>query len=197
MKRQDIDVSRTLTRLESAPANCSGRPETAGSQVEDSWLRVLRIALCRGLLGLVCGLALWALLPMAIGWSSHAIVSGSMEPNISRGDVVSSSPVKAADVKAGRVITYQDPASRGAITTHRVIEIRDDGTFTTRGDANTDNDSTPLPPENVLGQGRLLVPWVGYPMAWARDSETGLLAITIIGLILLSVGATDRNSFRA
>ena len=51
------------------------------------------------------------LIPMLFGWASFVIVTGSMEPGISAGDVVLVSPgYDEADV-AGRVITIPRPGT--------------------------------------------------------------------------------------
>ena len=111
-------------------------------------------------------LAAGTLLPrLILGWESVAITSESMAPSIETGDVVVAAPRDGEGLDPGMVVVFRDPARSGLIT-HRIISVDQDGRYVTRGDASHEPDSTPLPPENVVGVGRLLVPLAGYPTVW-------------------------------
>lgn len=136
-----------------------------------------------GAAGLVAlNVAMWLLIfsiaaPLVLGWRPVAIVSSSMEPTISEGDVVVIDP--EAEITVGAVVTYEDPDGRGLIT-HRVIEIADDGDLITRGDANTESDSTPISVDAVVGRGRLLIPMAGIPWLWVADKNwPGVIGILV------------------
>lgn len=110
----------------------------------------------------------WSLvLPLALGWHSTVVVSGSMEPSIMTGDVVVSKPVDPADVAPGQVLLFRDPANPGHLLMHRLVRLDGEGRFITRGDANLGNDSTPVPPANLVGLPVLRLPWIGAPALWA------------------------------
>ncbi|MHA7243984.1 Ig-like domain-containing protein [Paeniglutamicibacter antarcticus] len=46
-----------------------------------------------------------------------------------------------------------------------------DGTFVTAGDANVEVDSTPINREQISGQARLLIPYIGLPGLWLRNGD--------------------------
>jgi signal peptidase I len=123
------------------------------------------------------------ILPMAFGWHSHVILTGSMEPGIDAGDVVLSSPNPDPELLLGRVVVFEDPGSPGHMLTHRVISINEDGTLQTKGDANPTPDSLPTEIESVDGLGRLLVRFVGLPLVWARTGNWALLLLHLALLI--------------
>jgi signal peptidase len=65
---------------------------------------------------LLC-LAIWAaVVPLALGWSSVAVLSGSMEPGIEAGDVVVTSPHDGAGLGPGTVIVFASPTGKGKVT---------------------------------------------------------------------------------
>ncbi len=140
---------------------------------------------------------LWLLLAVVVpsvgfGWQPVVITSGSMQPLIRPGDVVLSGAVE--DVEAGQVITYEDPARPGTLTTHRVLSVTEDGALRTQGDANATPDSTLVPRDNVLGRGRLLVPLIGLPLLWLSGGAVlfgGWLAVTAISVaVVVGAGGT-------
>lgn len=117
--------------------------------------------------------------PQVIG-ADHGfvILSGSMEPAISPGDVVIVDG--SAAVAVGDVITYRD----GEIsTTHRVVDI-EDGQYVTQGDANGGPDAALVPPELVIGRVTLTIPLIGHVILWA-NSPVGYVSLVAIPLGLL------------
>lgn len=99
-----------------------------------------------------------------LGWRPVVLHSGSMAPLLEEGDVLLAEPV-GDDVRPGTVIVFHDPEGRGLLT-HRAVGRNDDGTYRTRGDANPSEDTLGVAPEDIVGRGRLLVPWLGRPLVW-------------------------------
>lgn len=133
-------------------------------------------------------LSVWVLVPMvALGWTPMAVESGSMGPVIRAGDVVMIAPYRGETLRPGKIVTFDDPAEPGRILTHRITGQSDDGTYQTKGDANQDADSTPLPAENIHGVGRLIVPRVGLPVIWLQQQRYPLLAGWMLS-VLLAIG---------
>ena len=111
---------------------------------------------------------LWVFAPkLILGWNAAAITSGSMEPSIQVGDVVVFDDGADKPIVRNSVIVFED--AQGSLVTHRVVTTLDDGTYVTRGDANTVNDSAPVHAESIQGVGRLLVPFAGFPAVWTSS----------------------------
>lgn len=121
-------------------------------------------------LWLVVWLVAWAAVPaLVIGWEPVLITSGSMGPSISVGDLVLlTDPPRDELLAPGTVITFRDPVVPDGLITHRIDNVREDGLYRTRGDANGQPDADPVHPDDVVGVGRMLVPLVGLPVLWLR-----------------------------
>ena len=111
----------------------------------------------------------------------YVVLSGSMEPALSPGDVVIVDA--SAPVSVGDVITYQTGDS--VPTTHRVVGERDGG-YETKGDANENVDAGLVNPDAVIGRTVITIPLVGYVILWA-NSPVGYLLLVVIPLVLLGV----------
>lgn len=178
--------------LEGPAASVVAAPSGWGEQ---SWRVVLRVALSRAALTAVASLLVWAALPMVLGWTPRVIMSGSMEPLVQTGDVVVTRTVDTAGLEQGDVITTVDPDTAGKTRTHRYVQRDADGLIVTKGDANREQDSTPVADADVLGQGVLRVPFVGKPAYWvaARDHVAlGLSFVVLGGLVLAASGPRRR-----
>ncbi len=78
--------------------------------------------------------------PSIFGYNMYVIVSPSMEPEISVGDVIISREYKGEEIEIGDVVTYlgREGDVAGKIVTHEVIYVSEDGkTLKTQGVANT------------------------------------------------------------
>ena len=79
--------------------------------------------------------------PNILGYSVFRVMTGSMEPAIETDSLIVVKRVEASEIKIGDVISFfsQDPAHGGAVNTHRVTAIEQNGeewNFVTKGDAN-------------------------------------------------------------
>ncbi len=117
----------------------------------------------------VASLAAWSLAPLLVGWRPVVIVTGSMQPNVHPGDVVLVDP-GVARVQPGQVALLRDPEMPTGSKVHRVLRIADDGTMTTKGDANPTPDTRPASRSDVVGVARLLVPGAGR-LALLRSTD--------------------------
>ena len=160
------------------------------------WARLGLGALARGYRAFVLTLVLIGTAPTLLGWSTFVVGTGSMEPVIAPGDLVVGMPWSPDDSHPvlGRVMVFDDPAD-GAdrLLVHRVVEKRDDGLFTTAGDANAFTDTTPVPREAFRARAVVLVPWVGLPLVWARDGSFVALGLWLLVTVALFVRAGRRD----
>jgi signal peptidase I len=146
----------------------------------------LAALVARTWLWFVAGCLLVTLLPMVIGWRPFVVESGSMQPRIDVGDIVLAAPETDPDTLLGRVTVFNDAERPGSTKTHRVIAVNDDGTMTTKGDANPNADTAPLKVEDVRGLGRLLVTFAGLPMVWMHTGQWFLLGLFLLSLVVAS-----------
>ncbi|WP_322919688.1 signal peptidase I [Nocardioides renjunii] len=146
------------------------------------WARLAGVLAARMYRAFLLGLAVIALAPVLFGWGSYVVRSGSMEPSMQVGDVVVGKPWSEDQrIRVGRVFVYDDPATtRPHLMVHRIVELRDDGDYTTAGDANDVTDVTPLPRSDVRATAVLLVPYIGLPVTWMRSGDWLRLAAWLL-----------------
>lgn len=163
---------------------------SAGAAFRSGWGALLVTVLSRAVLSLLSGLLLWSVVPVLAGWESSVVMSGSMEPRISAGDVVLVRPAEVRDLTPGLVLLADDPDHPGRLRLHRLAEVdADTGALTLQGDANPEPDSTPVQPEAVHGIATLLVPRLGHPSVWLAEDRTWPLVATGIVLVAATAGA--------
>jgi signal peptidase I len=147
--------------------------------------------------GVVAGLALALVAPLAFGAKPLTVLSGSMEPTLRTGDVVVSKRVSPTDVRPGDIVTFHDPERGGALVTHRVRAMRVHGRkvdFVTRGDANNASERWTVAADGELGRTVYRVPMVGRLFMLGRSHGVAfiLLAIALAALVILEVVAIWR-----
>ena len=94
-------------------------------------------------------------LPMPLGFGLTVVLSGSMEPALSVGDMLVVAPQESYEVED--VVVFQ--TGRSAVV-HRIISITEEGVIT-RGDANNTDDE-PIALESIKGKVIIVIPFVGY-----------------------------------
>jgi len=141
-------------------------------------LRLVVLAVCGGVLGLNIYTANASKLvgdhmPMPFGFGGAVVLSGSMEPALSVGDLIIVSKDKPYSVQD--IVVYQQ---NNTLVVHRVVSI-DEETIVTQGDANNVADSA-VEKSAVKGTVIAVVPMVGNAVNFIK---------TPIGTILLVVAA--------
>jgi signal peptidase I len=155
-----------------------------------TWAALALSAAARVALGVGALLVLLSVLPTVAGWQTSVVMSGSMEPTLSPGDVTLVRPVDAAELQTGQVVLVDDPDRPARLRMHRVVGI-EDGQLRLRGDANPAADSSLVAPAAVHGVGALRLPGLGLPAVWLAEHRPAPLAGTVgvlaalIGLALL------------
>jgi len=161
------------------------------------WLRRITPALsilCWFYLSVVAFLFAWVVIVWTVvGWEPMVITTGSMQPAINPGDIILSAPPED-DIRlaAGTVITFADPVRPGELITHRIDTVNPDGTYTTRGDANSSADSYEVTTDELTGVGRLLVPAVGLPRVWMDEGRLFIVIGWAIATALSVWGALHK-----
>ena len=117
------------------------------------------------------------------------VLTDSMHPQITSGDLIFCETIDAKDVAVGDVISFFDPAGNGtSVVTHQVIEIvTEDGklSFRTKGINNNTEDRKLVPAEKVFAKySGFRIPGAGN-VALFMQSTTGLLVCVVLPIILL------------
>ena len=141
------------------------------------------------LLAVLLPFVVYAVPELVGGDRSYIVLSGSMEPAISTGDVVLVSQVAPGAIGVGDVITFRRTGSDVAVT-HRVVEVvqSDRGVaFRTKGDANEAADPGAVAAADVVGRVLLTIPYLGRVVLFIGSTTGFVLVIALpVGLLLLS-----------
>lgn len=129
--------------------------------------------------------------PSVFGVKPFMVLSGSMEPEIHKGDIIFTKVVDPETLAIDDVIAFRDAAN--TVTTHRIIDIvEDDGVeyFITKGDNNSTQDRNLVEKDDVEGIYIARIPSVGNIMQSLSQPTTVLilvLGITVIFIIGFSI----------
>ncbi|WP_210469887.1 signal peptidase I SipW [Sporosarcina sp. 6E9] len=129
--------------------------------------------------------------PQLFGYQLKTVLSGSMEPDIQTGSIIS---VKLAEdktkFKEGDVITFME--EEGILITHRITEVMGSGDsvlYRTKGDNNNAEDMNPVLATNVVAEYTgFTLPYVGYFINFSQ-SKNGAFLLLIPGFLLLIYSA--------
>lgn len=126
--------------------------------------------------------------PTVGGYCPLIVLTDSMLPEISSGDLIICQELDPTDVKVGDVISFFDPAGSGSsVVTHRVVElVEEDGVtkWRTRGDNNNTEDTELVPMENLVGIYRSRIAGAGN-VAMFLQTTPGLIVCVVCPLLLL------------
>ncbi len=151
----------------------------------DSW-RTAKQLLYLGIITLVAILGI-ALCVLLIGGSQLlSVQSGSMEPAISEGDLISVKSTPTRDLRVGDVITYTASDGSGQMITHRIVAKTNDmaGRIVTQGDANETADQS-IVPSQIVGRVERSVPYAGFLVDFIKQPLGLVLLIYIPNLVII------------
>lgn len=121
-----------------------------------------------------------------VGLQVFNVISGSMEPTYSVGDLIYVKSVDPDSVKVGDPITFVLNEDL-VVATHRVVAIDSENRqFTTKGDANDSADANPVHFNNLIGVPVFAIPLLGYVSAYIQ-SPPGMYVAIGLGVVLLAV----------
>jgi len=157
-----------------------------------------------GFLALVLAASVWLILskfwlkqeiPSVFGYSPIYVLSGSMEPVFSAGDMIIIHP--QSQYEPGDVVTFY---SEGELVTHRIIGESLEG-FTVKGDANNVQDEELVKAREIVGKQVLVLPHIGSIALFFRTGKgMMLLSAVVLVAVLQSVrgqpGKTDGSRDR-
>lgn len=116
-------------------------------------------------------------------YRSFLIQSGSMEPAIMTGDIIVTNSQRSYLIND--VVAFN---TENRIVTHRLISTEDkDGNtkFSTKGDANRSQDSDIIDQAQIIGKVTLVIPKLGYLVAFSKSLPGFIILILIPTAIFL------------
>lgn len=142
---------------------------------------------------IVAGLAAVSAFGLPKNFRLFVVQSGSMEPTIKRGSLVIVQPRK--QYQKDEIITFKirpdaDIKNPGLLITHRIVDVKDDKGgvfFTTKGDDNKTPDMESRPIGSVLGKVVFTIPYLGYPIGFAK-TQTGFILLIVIPATIIVYG---------
>ncbi len=128
--------------------------------------------------------------PSVFGYKPFIVLSGSMETEIHKGDLVFTKIINPKILKKNDVIAFRDAAK--TVTTHRIIDvIQEDGEkyFITKGDANYSQDQNLVEFDDVEGLYLFRIPGIGSMMNTLAKPTTIIIILLVI-TVLFALGFT-------
>ncbi|MBO7252632.1 MAG: signal peptidase I [Oscillospiraceae bacterium] len=126
-----------------------------------------------------------------LGYQVYNVVSGSMEPAYSVGDLLYVKPVDPYTVQVGDPITFVLNENL-VVATHRVVAIDPENQlFQTKGDANEHADAAPVHFNNLIGIPKFHIPKLGYISDYVQNPPGTYIAIAFCAVLLAAVFLPD------
>jgi signal peptidase I len=151
-------------------------------------LRLLRVMATLLALAAVVVLAAVAVGPRLGLYRMETVLSGSMQPTFSPGDVIIVTPEPVTAVRPGQVISYQIPIGDHHVESHRVVRIVEHGphpVIITKGDNNAEADPWRAQLTSATAwRERLVIPGVGRVIMWMRQPLLQRICVLVIPILL-------------
>lgn len=141
------------------------------------------------LLTLICAVLLMGC--RLLGYQVFHVISGSMEPTYSVGDLLYVKSTRPEAVEIGDPITFVLNKDL-VVATHRVVDIDSEGKFfITKGDANEYPDASPVYFNNLIGVPKFHIPLLGYVSHFVQNPPGIYVTIAFCMLLLAAVFLPD------
>ncbi|MBQ8558581.1 MAG: signal peptidase I [Tyzzerella sp.] len=120
-----------------------------------------------------------------MGYRVFNVISGSMEPMYSVGDLIYVKEVNPYDIEVGTPITFVLNEDL-VVATHMVVEVDEENQhFYTQGLANDTPDSVPVHFNNVIGVPKFGIPLLGYVSDFIQNPP-GMYITLAVGAVLIA-----------
>jgi signal peptidase I len=116
------------------------------------------------------------------------VVTGSMEPTIEEGQYVLVIEKDMDNLREEDIIAYysEDPDVYGKIVVHRIVDINDNGTYVTKGDANVSADDYHVRKDQIIGRYASEIWFLDWLTSFT-DMKKLMLMVVVIPLFLVCV----------
>lgn len=127
------------------------------------------------------------------GYRYYTVLTNSMQPTLSTGDIVVVKLANASDINEGDIITFNPSNESDAYLTHRVsqkLENYDNSgvtCFKTQGDANNSEDAFLIDSSRVIGKVSFSIPKLGYIVRFVQLKWYFVLAFVILVFIFFKL----------
>lgn len=117
-------------------------------------------------------------LPMPFGYGAAVVLSGSMEPELSVGDLILVK--EAGEYQVNDVVVYQS----SSLIVHRIVDVNEN-LVTTKGDANNVADE-PVDISAVKGIVFMSIPGLGNVVSFLK-TPIGILLTILLAIVLIEI----------
>lgn len=120
-------------------------------------------------------------IPSIFGYKPFIVMSGSMETELYKGDLVFIKNIKTSDLKEGDIIAFKDEDNY--VITHRIVKaVNQNGNmeFITKGDSNNTNDNWKVTEEKVEGIYKFKISNLGSFVLFMQQPSTLIITLAII-----------------
>ena len=152
------------------------------------------------LLAILVIAALLLAVPRIFGVRMYAVLSGSMTPALRVGDLIYVVPEPSKNIEPGNIISFVINNNL-TVVTHRVFKAdRVNRQFTTKGDANSSPDGSPVIYANVIGVERFKIPKLGYALKLVNTIAGRFMltaAIILTGVLAFLLSSDDKKNKQA
>lgn len=126
-----------------------------------------------------------------------AVESGSMVPTLHKGDLLVLQGVPAEELLVGDIIVF-DPEGRVTPIVHRLIDKNPDGTFQTKGDANTYQHAWEkrILPEQIHGKSIFMIPWLGWVKILVMEAFLPNMLWVILAIVCIYIAYTLYKNYK-
>ena len=154
------------------------------SRIFKNLFRTLLLAVCGAVIGINVYLTnasrlLGEQLPMPFGFGAAVVLSGSMEPEFSTGDLIVVE--KGDSYEVGDIVVFQDG---GSLVVHRIVGMDGDA-VTTRGDANNASDP-PIELSAIKGRVIFHIDGLGNVVSFLK-TPLGTLLVILAAIALVEI----------
>ena len=143
------------------------------------------------MVGLLVCCAVFLMGTRILGYRVFNVISGSMEPAYSVGDLLYVKEVDPETIEPGTVITFVLNEDL-VVATHRVVEVdAENQRFYTKGDANNTVDAMPVHFNNVIGVPQFSIPLLGYVSDFVQRPPGMYIMVGISVFLIVAVFLPD------
>ena len=171
-------------------------------QKVSNWIFGIIVIILLGILAINIHITLQAknnedVVPNVFGYKPFIVLSGSMEKEIHKGDLIITKMIEPETLKISDVIAFRD--NENTVTTHRIIDIveKNNNTyFVTKGDNNNSQDQNLVEYKDVEGIYVTRIPMVGTVLSELAKPANAIIIVLGISIIFILLFTRSNRKLR-